>query len=151
MTFYSTISAHYLRACGVDGVVMVDNADQSKFIFIAVPDREDYEFVYYYNSRYDHIVYRANDYYWAKEYDPDQGRQQFNYDGSHGDGYWNLYRTSAININFKDGLPYPHYRYPYIGAGLDGYGLPDFGCSAESIEGQLQPLRIYLPARPVKK
>lgn len=151
MTFYSTVSAHYLRACGVDGVVMMDNADQSKFIFIAVPDREDYEFVYYYNSRYDHIVYRANDYYWAKEYDPDQGRQQFNYDGSHGDGYWNLYRTSAININFKDGLPYPHYRYPYIGAGLDGYGLPDFGCSAESIEGQLQPLRIYLPARPVKK
>lgn len=150
LTFYSTISAHYLRACGVDGVVMVDNADQSKFIFIAVPDREDYEFVYYYNSRYDHIVYRANDYYWAKEYDPNQGRQQFNYDGSHGDGYWNLYRTSAININFKDGLPYPHFRYPYE-AGLDGYGLPDFGCSAESIEGQLQPLRIYLPARPVKK
>ena len=151
ITFYSTVSAHYLRACGVEGVVMVDNADQSKFIFLAVPDREDYEFVYYYNSRYDHIVYRANDYYWAKEYDPDQGRQQFNYDGSHGDGYWNVYRISAINVNFKNGLPYPHYRYPYIGLGLDGYGLPDFGCSAESIEGQLQPLRIYLPARPVKK
>ena len=151
MTFYGKVSAHSLRVCGVDGVVMVDNADRTKFIFIAVPDREDYEFVYYYNSRYDHIVYRANDYYWAKEYDSEQGRQQFNYDGSHGDGYWNLYRTSAININFRNGLPYPHYRYPYTGSGIDGYGLPDFGCSAEPIEGQMQPLRIYLPARPVKK
>ena len=154
MTFFSTVSAHSLRACGVDGVVMVDNADNTKFIFLAVPDREDYEFVYYYsyyNSQYSYIVYKANDYYWAKEYDPDQARQQLSYDGSYGADYWNLYRTSAININFKNGTAYPPYRFPYAGTGVDGYGLPDFGCSAESIEGRLQPLRIYLPARPVKK
>lgn len=151
MTFFSTVSAHYLRACGVDGVVMVDNADPSKYIFLAVPDREDYEFVYYYNSYNNYIVYKANDYYWAKEYDPDQTCQQFSYDGSHGAEYWNLYKTSAINIDFKNGVAYPPYRYPYAGTGYDGYGLPDFGCSAEPIEGQLQPLRISLPARPVKK
>lgn len=31
----------------------------------------------------------------------------------------------------------------------DGYGLPDFGCSAEPIEGRLQPIRVSLAIRPV--
>lgn len=150
---YSRISAYKLRVCGVNGVVMVDNSDLSKFIFLAVPDREASEFVYYYNSYGDYIIYRDNDYYWAKEYNTDQTRQQFYYDGSYGSEYWNLYRTSAININFQEpGGPYvPPYRFPYDGTGTDGYGIPDFGCSPGPIEGRLQPLRIYLPARPVKK
>ena len=150
---YSRISACKLRVCGVDGVVIVDNSDIKKFLFLAVPEREDYEFVYYYSKYGDYIVYRANDYYWAKEYNTDQTSQQFHYDGSHGAEYWNLYRVSAININFQvPGGPYiPPYRFPYEGTGHDGYGLPDFGCSAEPIEGRLQPIRVSLAVRPVKK
>lgn len=50
------------------------------------------------------------------------------------------------------GGPYiPPYRFPYEGTGHDGYGLPDFGCSAEPIEGRLQPVRVSLAVRPVKK
>ena len=154
-TFFTATSAYHLklRVCGVNGVIMAENAAPANFIFLAVPDREDYEFVYYYNSWVDYIVYRANDYYWAKEYDPNQASQTFYYDGSHGAGYWNLYRTSAININFQEpgGSYVPPYRFPYPDTGADGYGLPDFGCSAEPIEGRLQPVRVYLPARPVKK
>ena len=155
-TFFSATSAYHLklRVCGTDGVIMADNTDPTKFLFMAVPDRENYQFVYYYNSTPDYIVYSANDYYWAKEYDPDQTRQQANYfDDSHGIEYWNFYRTSALNINFQEpgGSYVPPYRFPYTGTGTDGYGLPDFGCSAEPIEGSLQPIRVYLPVRPIKK
>ena len=109
--------------------------------------------MYYYNNYGNYIVYRANDYYWAKEYNTDQTRQQFKYDGSHGAEYWNLYRVSAINIDFQvPGGPYiPPYRFPYEGTGHDGYGLPDFGCSAEPIDGMLRPVRVSLAVRPVKK
>lgn len=136
-----------LRACGVNGVIFADNEDPSNFIFLAVPDRENYEFVYYYTEG-SYIVYRANDYYWAKEYNSEQDHQHFSYDGSHGEDYWNFYCTSAFSINIGS---YPTYRFPFTGTGMDGYGLPDFGCSAGPIEGRLQPVRVYLPARPVKK
>ncbi|MBP5505659.1 MAG: hypothetical protein J6X89_06115 [Bacteroidales bacterium] len=150
---YSRITPYKLRICGVNGVVIMHNPDPSKYIFLAVPDMDGFEFVYYYNSYNDYIVYRASDYYWAKEYNTDQTHQQFRYDGSHGAEYWNLYLTSAININFQEpgGAYIPPYRFPYAGTGHDGYGLPDFGCSAEPINGSLQPVRVYLPARPVKK
>ena len=150
MVFFSNTNNYQfkLRACGVNGVIFADNADPTKFIFLAVPDREDYEFVYYYSDEGSYIVYRANDYYWAKEYNSEQDHQHFDYDGSYGEGYWNFYCTSAFSINLGS---YPTYRFPFTGTGMDGYGLPDFGCSPGPIEGRRQPIRVYLPARPVKK